>query len=412
MARLITPLTEASIKRLKYNNQKPNKHFDGNGLFLEVRPTGLKKWRVDYTRTDGKRSLITLGDYPAISLQQARLKRDEIKAQVSEGLNPVIERILKKEELKLVAVNTFAAITEEFLDFKKNSWSYEHYIRMKNGVANNAYQFIGQTPINKITGKSILDIIRRIEARGALEMASRVFDCISMVFRYAVATGRTEVDVTYGLNQFLADKPPVQHRPHVGEENIPELLHAMENYVGRYETTCALYLMTRTFPRTAELVSAQWEEFDLDNAYWRIPSKRMKGRLMMKLYGPDHIVPLSEQVVAMLRRLKEVNGRFKFLFPGMKNPRTSPMSLETMNKALHRLGFKDEQTVHGLRGLCSTMANESGLFRREVIDTQLSHKNSDKVEIAYNHAKYWDERKELMQWWSDYLDFRYFEGIK
>lgn len=388
MAKLITPLTESFIKRLKYESNKPNKHLDGGGLFLEVRPTGVKKWRVDFYKPDGKRSMITIGDYPAISLIQVRAKRDKIKGQVVQGLNPVVERQIRIDELKQNTQNTFAIIADEFIEFKRGSWGVGHYQRMRNALANNAYQYIGNMPISRVTGKLVLDIVRRVEARGALDMASRVFDAISMVFRYASATGRVTQDVTYGLDQFLAEKPPVKHFPHVSEDALPELLHAVENYSGRMETVKGIYLMARTFPRTTELVYAKWDEFDLDNAVWRIPSQCMKGSLMVKQYGEDHLIPLSDQVVAMLYKLKEVNGRFQFLFPGIRNPHTSPMSLETMNKALKSLGFEGEQTGHGSRGLFSTLANKSGLFRKEVIEVQLSHKPDGKVAAAYNHAKY------------------------
>lgn len=406
MGRIIVPLSDAACKKTRYSPVGSNKMFDGGGLYLEIRETGLKKWRLTFKQPSGKRSTITLGDYPDMSLAQARLKREELRKQIAEGLNPVIERKLAIELKTQEAENTFSAMADEWLEFRKKEWSEAHYSRMKNALKNNAYASIGNLPMNRITGKLVLDIVHVVESRGALEMASRVLDGISMVFRYAVATGRARADVTYGLTQFLAEKPPVKHFPHVSEDELPRLLALTERYSGRIETIKALYLMIRTFPRTTELRFARWEEFDLDGHVWLIPSARMKGRKMQKEYGLDHVIPLSNQVVKMLRDLKSLNGRFPFLFPGIKNPRTSPISGDTMNKALSTIGFDKEQTGHGFRGLFSTILNERTTFRKDVIEAQLAHKEKDLVAAAYNHAKYLDERRELMQWWSDYLDIR------
>lgn len=406
MGRIIVPLSDSACKKARYSAEGSNKIFDGGGLYLELRESGLKKWRLSFKQPTGKKSTITLGDYPELSLAEARLKREELRKQVAEGLNPVIERKLAVELQTQAAGNTFRAMAEEWLEFRKEEWSVGHYKRMANGIRNNAYKYIGDLPMNRVTGKLVLDVIKKIEARGAIEMASRVFDGISMIYRYSVATGRATADVTYGLAQFLAQKPPVQHFPHVSEDELPRLLALIERYSGRIETIKALYLMIRTFPRTTELRFARWEEFDLEEHIWLIPSSRMKGRKMQKEYGLDHVIPLSNQVVKMLRDLKSLNGRFPFLFPGTKNPRTSPISADTMNKALSTIGFDKAQTGHGFRGLFSTILNERTTFRKQAIEAQLAHKEKDLVVAAYNHAKYLDERRELMQWWSDYLDIR------
>lgn len=407
MARIIVPLTDAGCRKAQYSPVGSNKIFDGGGLYLEIRATGLKVWRFRYKQPHNKKeSVITLGNYPELTLAEARLKRAELYKQVADGLDPVIERKLAIELKTQEAENTFSTLADEWLEFRKKEWSDAHYRRMKNALKNNAYASIGNLPMNRITGKLVLDIIHVVESRGALEMASRVLDGISMVFRYAVATGRARSDVTYGLDQFLAEKPPVKHFPHVSEDELPRLLALMERYSGRIETVKALYLMVRTFPRTGELRFARWEEFNLDDQVWLIPSARMKGRKMQKLHGLDHVIPLSNQVVKMLRDLKSINGRFPFLFPGVKNPRTSPISADTMNKALSTIGFDKEQTGHGFRGLFSTILHERTTFTKDVIKAQMSHKEKDLVEAAYNHAKYLDERRELMQWWSDYLDVR------
>lgn len=217
-----------------------------------------------------------------------------------------------------------------------------------------------------------------VENRSAYEMACRVLDSIGQVFKYAVGTGRAAQDVTAGLSQFLQQRPPVQHFPHIQHDSLPELIKRIKTYTGRPETVYAIKLMMHTFPRTNELRWAEWSEFDL--------------------------VPLSTQVLKLLDNLHNLTGRHKFLFPGMRNPSTSPISAETINKALKIMGYQGQQTGHGFRSLASTILNESGKFRREAIDAQLAHVNKNKVEAAYNRATYLEERRQILQWWSDYLD--------
>ncbi|MAO50053.1 MAG: integrase [Pusillimonas sp.] len=406
MAKSVTPLTDTKCRQAKYQPDGAKKLFDGGGLYLELMKNGTKKWRMKFRQPDGKENRLTLGDYPAVSLQSARDKRREIKTQIEEGKNPAIERELAKQAVVMSQNETFEAIAKEWLVLKQPSWSEGYYKRIRNALKSNVHPYIGNLPITQIPGKLVLNVVQKVEKRGALEMASRVLDAIGMVFKYAVGTGRAQADVTAGLSQFLQDRPPVRHFPHVDEDGLPELLKRIENYSGRPETIFAIKIMMRTFPRTSEMRFAQWSEIDLENAMWVIPPSRMKGRIMAKLNGPSHLIPLSRQAVEILADLKKLTGRHNYILPGAVNPATAPISAETMNKALKIMGYKDQQTGHGFRGLASTLMNESGLFRKEVIEAQLSHKKEDDVEGAYNHAVYLKERIKLMQWWSDYLDER------
>ena len=277
-------------------------------------------------------------------------------------------------------------------------------IRVRNALIADAYPYIGKLDIDKISGKRVLDAVRKVEARGALEMASRVLEAVGMVFRYAVGTGYVQSDVTQGLRQFLQDRPPVEHHPHVCAETLPSLLKRVDQYHGRPETRLAIKLMMRTFPRTNELRWAEWTEIDFENQIWSIPSSRMKGSVIEKQSGNPHIVPLSSQCTRILRQLQEYTGRYNLLFPGMGKSPKIPMSAETINKALKVMGFEGRQTGHGFRGLASTIMHEQSGISSLAIEKQLAHKDRNKIRRTYNHAEYLDERRLLMQWWSDFLD--------
>ena len=404
MARVVLPLTDLKCRQAKVDPGKKTKRLpDGQGLYLDVSATGAKRWRLRYVQLNGKENIITFGDYPTLSLAAARAKRDEARALLAEGKDPVMERTLTRQAAIQALEETFEALANEWLAVKRPNWSEGYYNRIHNALKSNVYPFIGNLPIRRITGLVVLNVVQKVEKRGALEMASRVLESIGQVFRYAVGTGRADADVTHGLSDFLQERPPVKHRANVGAEGLPEMLRRIEEYSGRPETIYALKLMMHTFPRTQELRWAQWPEIDFEERLWTIPAERMKGRKMAKQHGVAHLVPLSTQMVEMLQELRGLTGRFPFLFPGIRNPKTQPISAETMNKALKILGYEGEQTGHGFRGLASTILNDCGKFRARAIDAQLAHKLKDQVEAAYNHAEYLAERREILQWWSDYL---------
>lgn len=404
MARVVVPLSDVKCRQAKVDpGKKLKKLFDGQGLYLEITANGTKKWRMKYIQANKKENTLTFGDYPAVSLAVARARRDEARELIAEGKDPAIERELTKQAATQALEDTFEALANEWLEIKRPNWSEGYYDRIKNALKKNAYPFIGKLPIKRITGLVVLNVVQKVEKRGALEMASRVLESIGQVFRYAVGTGRADADVTQGLTDFLQERPPVKHRANVGAAGLPEMLRRIEEYSGRVETVYALKLMMHTFPRTQELRWAQWSEIDFEERLWTIPAQRMKGRKMAKQHGVAHLIPLSTQMVEMLQKLRALTGRFPFLFPGIRNPKTQPISGETMNKALKIMGYEGEQTGHGFRGLASTILNDSGKFRARAIDAQLAHKLKDQVEAAYNHAEYLAERREILQWWSDYL---------
>ncbi|MGE8588324.1 MAG: tyrosine-type recombinase/integrase, partial [Alcaligenes sp.] len=362
-------------------------------------------WRMRYRNpATGKESMLTFGDYPAVPLARARAERARVDQLLAQGEDPVAQRQEDAQAQKAAADRQFQAVAAELLKLRRPAWSDGYHARISNTLKNDAYPYFGTHAVDEIPGKMVLDAAKRIEARGAPDMADRFISATSMVFQYAVGTGRAPADPTQGLKRFLDPRAPVKHFPHVDEASLGKLITRVRNYHGRPETRIAMQIMMHTFPRTNELRWAAWTEFHTDDALWRIPAGRMKGTLIAKETGADHVIPLSRQVLALLAELGQYTGRYRLLFPGLRDPANTPMSAETINKALKILGFEGEQTGHGFRGLASTIMNERSGARAEVIERQLAHKERNMVRRAYNHAEYLDERRQLMQWWSDYLD--------
>lgn len=405
MARQVVPLTDPKCRLAKFSTAGGNKLFDGGGLYLEVLRSGAKKWRMRYRSPQtGKESMLTFGDYPAVPLARARAERARIDGLLAQGQDPVAHRLEAVQAERADAERQFQAVAAELLALRLPTWSAGYHARMSNTLKNDAYPYFGADAIDAIPGKAVLDAAKRIEARGAPDMAERFISATSMVFQYAVGTGRAPADPTQGLKRFLDPRAPVKHFPHVSEASLGTLITRVKNYHGRPETRIAIQIMMHTFPRTNELRWAEWTELDRPGALWRIPAGRMKGTLVTKENGADHIIPLSRQVQGLLDELSQYTGRYRMMFPGLRDPAKIPMSAETINKALKILGFEGEQTGHGFRGLASTIMNERSGARPEVIERQLAHKERNLIRRAYNHAEYLDERRQLMQWWSDYLD--------
>ena len=303
----------------------------------------------------------------------------------------------------MAADTTFQGLVEEWLSIKRPGWSASHDKRITAIVNNDLCPKIGKRPIAGITGPVILATIRKIEARGAHEMAVKALEICGGVLRHACASGAIDRDPTAGLRSVLAPRPPVKHYPHVTEAELPTLLERIQNYSGNPETKIAIKLMILTFLRTGELRWARWDEFDFDAKEWRVPAERMKGTQAQKASGIPHVVPLASQTVALLEELRQFSGRYPLLFPGTKNRTVQAISAETINKALKSLGFEGKQTGHGFRGLASTIMNDRSGVNPDVIERQLAHTVGNSVRRAYNHAQHMTERHALMQWWADYV---------
>ncbi|AFJ86093.1 TPA: tyrosine-type recombinase/integrase [Burkholderia vietnamiensis] len=384
------PLTDVAVRAAK-PREKSYKLADGQGMYLEIMPNGSKYWRLKY-RIDGKEKRMALRVYPAVTLLAARKARDEIKDQLRAGLDPSHEKKRVKAQRSLDRENSFEPIAREWHQQKKGAWSERHADRIMKLLERELFPAIGARPIAEIMAPELLAVIRKIEARDAIELAHKTIQATSQIFRYAIATGRAERDSAPDLRGAL--KPRfVVHMRRVSEAELPELMRQISAYDGDFQTRLALQFMALTFVRTSELRFAEWTEID-EKKEWRIPPEKMKMRT-------PHIVPLSTQALEVIAKLPELNGHSQFLFPSRSSSK-KPMSENTILYALYRMGYHSRMTGHGFRGLASTILNEHS-FNRDWIERQLAHSERDGVRAAYNHAEYLPERRKMMQWWSNYL---------
>jgi integrase len=392
------PLTDIAIRTAK-PRLKPYKIGDTLGLFLLVQPSGGKLWRLKY-RYEGREKKLSLGRYPQVSLRDARKRRDDARDLLVHGKDPSLERQRQKLRSSELAGNTFTSIAREYCVKRRRdgdrAWApstaarCEHLLSLLNGS-------IGKMPIHEIEPIDALAAIRRIEARGKLESARRTLQLASAVFRYAIATARLRSDPTRDLRGALT-APTVQHYGAVTDvERVGELLRAIDGYEGQGMTRYALQLAPHVFVRPGELRHARWEEIDLDAGLWTIPSEKTKMRKV-------HLVPLSRQSISIFQEIRLVTGSTGYVFPSMRS-RARPMSENTLNAALRRLGYAtDEMTAHGFRAMASTLLNEAGRWSPDAIERALAHGDHDKVRAAYHRGAHWKERVAMAQWWSDLLD--------
>lgn len=388
--RLYMPLNDTTIRATK-PAEKPIKLADSDGLYLLVQPNGSRWWRIKFYVDRRERSL-SLGVYPEITLKRARERRDEIRKQVAEGIDPSAVRKAEKRAL----TNTFEAVAREWMERHLATWTKQYAFKVQRRLEQHLFPWVGARPIHKLTAADILEPLQRLERRGKNESAHRARSNCGEIFRYAVATRRAERDPTVDLKGALV---PVESRHHPSLKDpaqVGQLMRAIEGYDAKATVvSCALRLLPLVFVRPGELRFAMWSEFDLDGAEWRIPAERMKMRA-------PHIVPLASQAVEILRELYPLTGPKGRLFPSVRSP-VRPISENTINAALRRLGYtSDEMTGHGFRSIASTLLNEQG-WNPDAIERQLSHGERDKVRSAYNFAEYLPERKKMMQAWADYL---------
>lgn len=382
-------LSAKAVEAAKFEG-KPRKLFDGNGLFLHVQAGG-RYWRLKY-RHNGAEKLLALGVYPAVSLAAARVRRDEARAQLADGINPVEQR---RAEKTARGTDTFEAVAREWLENQTKVLAAGTLRLTRRRFETWAFPIIGAQPMRALEPPELLRLLRRIEAKGKHETASRVRQRIGQVFRYAIATGRADRDPTADLKGALMPAA-TQHRAAITTPvEFGALLRAIDGYSGQPASRAALQLAPLTFVRPGELRMARWPEIDLEAAIWRIPSVRMKMKR-------EHIVPLSRQAVAILRELHPVTSHRPYVFESVRPGR--PLSENTMNTALRTMGYSgDMMTPHGFRASASTLLHELG-WAPEVIELQLAHAQRSQVAAAYNRSARLEERRRMMQAWADYLD--------
>ncbi len=389
------PLSDTAIRNAK-PAEKARKLFDGGGLYLEVAPSGGKWWRLKY-RFGGKEKRLSLGVYPDVSLKDARDRRDKARKLLANEVDPSENRKARKAAKVERAANSFEVVTREWFAKHSVNWSPNHANRIIRRLERDIFPWIGGKAIADITAPQLLEVIRRIEHRGALETAHRALGNCGQVFRYAVATGRAERDPSRDLRGSL---PPAKgtHFASVTEpKQVAEILRALDGYEGTLPVRCALRLAPLVFVRPGELRHAQWKDIDLDTADWRY---------MVTKTNTLHIVPLSNQAVAILQELQPLTGNGRYVFPSARNPKgDKPMSDNAILAAMRRMGIsKEEMSGHGFRAMARTILDEVLGFRPDYIEHQLAHAVRDPNGRAYNRTAHLPERRKMMQEWADYLD--------
>lgn len=389
------PLTDIKIRQAKATD-KPIKLTDAHGLYLEVKPNGSKLWRYRF-RIDGKENLFAIGTYPAVSLLSARQKREAARELVKQGINPSHRRQLDKQQTIDIGRETFKAVAEEWIQKMTPRWTTRHRDQISNNFAEDVYPHIGHLGMRNITARQILDVIQRVEQRGAPTVADNIRQRCSSVFRYAVVTLRADSDPASVVRGSII-RPPVEHSRALDEDELSLLLAALDTYKGQ-RTASAIQLLCLTFVRTIELVGAKWTEVDFDSREWRIPAERMKKRRV-------HLVPLSDQALALFQELRKTTGRGEFILPNAYRRREQPtMSRATINMALGYMMPKHSETItgHDFRATAATHLRELG-WADELVELQLAHVDKNQTRGAYNHSVHLQRRIQMMQAWADWLD--------
>ncbi|OTA18447.1 integrase [Xenorhabdus vietnamensis] len=373
--------------------EKPYKLADGGGLYLLVNPNGSRYWRLKY-RIAGKEKLLALGVYPEISLAEARTKRNDARKTLSGGNDPIEEKRAEKAAKVFAVSNSFESIAIEWHEYKRPNWSQGYAEDILEYLKKDIFPYIGKRAVTEIKPAEMLAVLRKMEQRGVLDKLKKTRQACRQIFTYAVITGRAEFNPVTDLASALKT-PKQKHFPHLLADQLHDFLIALSGYSGSLVTQSATRMLMLTGVRTIELRESEWTEFDFDNDLWQIPAERMKMRR-------PHIVPLSNQVKAILIKLHEITGRGKYVFPG-RNDAGKPMSEAAINQVIKRIGYDGRATGHGFRHTMSTILHEQG-YNTAWIETQLAHVDKNSIRGTYNHAQYLEGRREMLQWYADHME--------
>jgi integrase len=390
----MSKLTNTAVKNAK-PKEKQYKLFDGKGLFLIVKPNGAKWWRFKY-RYVGKYKEISMGVYPDVSLAIARKNAQAARELLAQDVDPSAHRKAKREEKLALTENSFEIVAREWIGKQKNRLSGATIKTTTRHLEHNVFPWIGSRPITEITAPELLSVLRKMEDRGILETAHRVRATCGQVFRYAIATGKTERDVAADLRGALEPVKQKHLAAVTDPKDVAELLRAIDSLTGSHEVRCAMRLAPLVFLRPGELRQAEWSEIDLDNKQWNIPAEKMKMK-------QPHIVPLSDQAVKILQDIYPLTCKSKYVFPSARSA-ARPMSNMALNAAMARMGYKDRMTPHGFRAMARTLLDEVLQQRVDFIEHQLTHVVKDPNGRAYNRTTHLEGRRKMMQAWADYLD--------
>ncbi|EGY4503084.1 tyrosine-type recombinase/integrase [Salmonella enterica] len=385
-------LTARQISTAK-PTEKPYKLSDGGGLYLLVNPNGSRYWRMKY-RYAGKEKLLSIGVYPDVTLAEARDKRTQAKRILAAGDDPSEVKQAEREAKNLAVNNSFELLALEWHEHKKPNWSSGYADDIMEYLRKDIFPYIGKKAITDIKPITMLSVLKKMEERGVLDKLKKTRQACRQIFTYAIITGRAEFNPVTDLAGALKT-PKQQHFPHLMPTQIGPFIHAVNTYSGSKVTRIATLLLMYTSVRTIELRASEWTEFDLDSDLWQIPKERMKMRR-------PHLVPLSRQVKSLLLELKSITGWGKYVFPG-RNDAHKPMSEASINQVIKRIGFAGKVTGHGFRHTMSTILHEKG-FNSAWIEAQLAHADRNTIRGTYNHAQYLDGRRDMLQWYADYLD--------
>ncbi|SEJ39359.1 Integrase [Azotobacter beijerinckii] len=409
MARVATPLTDPKCDAAK-PREKDYRLFDGQGLYLLVKASGVKTWRMKFTRPDGRGGLATFGNYPALSLKAARARRAEALELLANGLDPIDEARAAKIAAANARANTFEALAREWHAACSRNWSAIHAETVLRRIESYLLPALGARQVADLKTRDLLIPLRAVEGRGALETASRLRQYMAGIMRTAVQGGHIDSNPASDL-QGATTSNKTQHRPALPLECLPELLGRVDGDGGRQLTRLAVSLTLLVFIRSSELRFARWDEIDTERALWTIPGQRAEIEGVRHSHrgakmGTPHLVPLSRQALALLEQVRLLTGRFDLVFAG-DHHRWKPMSENTVNSALRRMGYdtKSEVCGHGFRAMACSALVESGLWSRDAVERQMSHQERNSVRAAYIHkAEHLEERRLMCQWWADYLD--------
>ncbi|AWA02731.1 integrase [Klebsiella pneumoniae] len=371
---------------------KPYKLSDGGGLYLLVNPNGSRYWRLKY-RIAGKEKLLALGVYPDITLAEARQKRADAKKVLAAGGDPGQEKQEEKQAKEQAVANSFERLAMEWHSHKSTSWSEGYAEHLLMYLKKDIFPFIGQKAITDISQVEMLNVLRKMEQRGVLDKLKKTRQACRQIFTYAIITGRAEHNPVSDLAGALKS-PKQQHYPHLLVDQIPDFLRALSEYSGSTITRNATRLLMLTGLRTIELRASEWVDIDFDKGVWNVPAERMKMRR-------PHLVPISTQVRELLEEIHQLTGRGKYVFPG-RNDAGKPMSEASINQVIKRIGYDGKATGHGFRHTMSTILHEQG-YNTAWIETQLAHVDKNSIRGTYNHAQYLDGRREMLQWYADYM---------
>lgn len=390
-------LTELKVKALK-PRADDYKESDERGLFVLVKTTGAKYWRWSY-RFDGMQKTMALGVYPDVRLLDARNRRDDARKLLAYGVDPGVAKAKSKASRKSQVANSFEIVAREWWDKQKALWSEKHAAKILARLENDVFKKLGRKPVADIEAPDVLEVLRKIEERQAFYYAGRVRQTIGQIMRYAVSTGRTRYDPVPALKDALTVHVQKHMASVTDPKRVGELLRKFDGFSGTHTVNCALRLAPLVFGRIGELRQAKWKDIDLDEGLWSIPAEAMKMR-------EPHVVPLSKQAVSILREMLPVSQNFDYVFPSVRDPANKSMSENTMNVALRRLGIDTQQelTGHGFRAMARTILHEQLGFNPDWIEAQLSHRKKNPLGAAYDRTIFFQQRKQMMQAWADYLE--------